>query len=155
MSFLDFLFMPLAGLNPVVSILIVSASVSTLINLCYKFMIDQSKAKAIKERARELQKEMKELQKKNDMEGMNKIMSEAMKNNTEQMRLMLKPMLVSMLVAVLTLPWLSQNYAGISVTIPASLPFIGNVIPFGWIGWYVLCSIPFILITRKLFGLEM
>lgn len=155
MAMLDFLFTPLTSLDPVLSILIVSASVSTLINLCYKFMIDQSKARAIKERARELQREMKELQKKNDMESMNKIMSEAMKNNTEQMRLMLKPMLVSMLVAVLTLPWLNQTYAGISVAMPASIPYIGSVVPFGWIGWYVLCSMPCILITRKLFGLEM
>ena len=152
---LEFLFAPLASLSPVLAILVVSASISTLINLCYRFLVDQTKARYIKSRARELQGQMKDLQKKNDVEGMNKMMSEAMKNNAEQMRLMFKPMMVSMLFAILTLPWLNETYSGFSASLPAELPLVGSTLPFGWLGWYLICSIPFMIMTRKLLGVEL
>jgi uncharacterized membrane protein (DUF106 family) len=154
MAILGFLFSPLMTLNPLLAILIFSGIVSILINLSYKFLMDQKKAKEIKARTNELQARMKELQKKNDMDGMNAMMGEAMKNNSEQMKLMLKPMMFSLIIGILTLPWLNENYSKLVINLPGTIPFIGSMMPFGWLGWYIICSVPFILVTRKLFGLE-
>lgn len=145
---------PLLILGPAAAITAVAAIVSAMISLCYKFMVDQAKAKAIKARTKELQEEMKKRQKENDVEGLNALMKEAMKNNSEQMKLTFKPMMVSFLLAALTLPWLNANFQGISITLPVSLPLVGNIVPFGWIGWYFVSSIPFVFLTRKLLKVE-
>ena len=155
MALLDPLYAPITtALNPVLAILIFSVLVSTVISICYKFLVDPIKAREIKAKVKSVQERLTEAQKKNDSETMNKLMSEAMRNNSEQMRLMTKPMLVSMLMVIVLLPSLNTTYAGLAVSLPISIPFIGSVLPFGWIGWYFLSSIPFVILTRKLLKVE-
>lgn len=38
------------------------------------------------------------------------------------------------------------------VTLPIGLPFFG--VNMGWLGWYIICSIPFSLLTRKLLRVQ-
>ena len=151
---LDIVFGFLTVLNPVLVVLIFSAVVSLIINLCYKFLVDPEKARTIKNRIRELSVEMREKQKTGNIEDVNALMSEMMKNNMEHMKLTFKPMIASFLPVMLILPWLNYNYSSLMVRMPLSLPIIGNVIPFGWLGWYFVSSIPFVLMTRKLLKVE-
>jgi uncharacterized membrane protein (DUF106 family) len=155
MALLDPIFAPIMALNPTLSILIFSMLVSTVISICYKFLVDPLKAREIKGKVKDIQQRLTEAQKKNDTKAMNNLMSEAMQNNGNQMQIMMKPMLVSMLLVILILPSMNTHYAGVSMTMPITIPLVGNVVPFGWIGWYFISSIPFVILTRKLLGVEL
>jgi len=39
------------------------------------------------------------------------------------------------------------KFAMIVAVLPVSLPFLGNM--FGWLGWYIICSMPLVIIIRK------
>ncbi len=39
------------------------------------------------------------------------------------------------------------KFAMIVATLPVALPFFGST--FGWLGWYIICSIPLVVIIRK------
>lgn len=39
------------------------------------------------------------------------------------------------------------KFAQVVAVLPFSLPFLGNM--FGWLGWYIICSVPLVIIIRK------
>lgn len=45
------------------------------------------------------------------------------------------------------------NVAMIVTTLPITLPFLGNT--FGWLGWYIICSMPLVIIIRKAMKIQM
>jgi uncharacterized membrane protein (DUF106 family) len=148
--FIDFLLNPFTILEPTLAIAILSFIISFGINLCYKFLSDQQKISQLKHESREIALKIKEAQKQQDVDKLNKLFSEAMQKNAEVMRLTFKPMIVSMIFVLIFLPWLNQHYTGIVI----KAPIIGSI-PFGWLGWYFIVSLPSILITRRLLGIEL
>ncbi|MCX6816009.1 MAG: hypothetical protein NT120_04115, partial [Candidatus Aenigmarchaeota archaeon] len=40
------------------------------------------------------------------------------------------------------------HFVRIAAMLPVSLPFVGNTL--GWLGWYILASIPLVILIRKL-----
>jgi len=207
---LEFLFNPLLAFSPVVAVTIFSVIVLILINIFYRILINQQAAKDLKARTKELNKKMREEQKAGNKEATNKLMSEMMSENSRLMRMTMKPMIISLVIVVVLLPWLSTAYgdqivgikdgagtlklggteytvqeSGGSITvadlsvscagtclqninsqlyeirsegnnvifapvvaqIPVSLPFFGTTI--GWLGWYIVVSIPFVMLIRK------
>lgn len=197
------------GLPPYLSVILISLVILFIINIFYKILIKQHEAKKIKENINELNKKMREAQKKSDKDAVNKLFREIMSENNKIMKMSLKPMLISFLIVILILPFLSSTYsdrtaiisdgkgnvtlegnlyqvqknestltvgnttcqlpcrekiegsywqilpegnnvkfARIVVILPYSLPFIQDKL--GWLGWYILASIPLMIIIRKL-----
>jgi len=141
---------PLAMLDPALAIAIFSFLISLGTNLCYKFLSDQQRISQLKQESREIASKIKEAQKEQDVEKLNKLFSEAMQKNAEVMRLTFKPMVASMIFVIVFLPWLNHEYANVVI----KAPLIGSI-PFGWIGWYFIVSLPSVLITRRLLGMEL
>ena len=145
---LDYVLFPLLSLNETLAIFLVACIVTTLVNLCYKLLMDQEEVRKLKQKQRELQLKLKEAQAKQAVEELNKYFDEALQVNARLMRLMRKPMIVSLIPAIVFLPWLNLHFAALRIESPF------GTIPFGWIGWYILVSIPLVFLTKKLLGVE-
>jgi uncharacterized membrane protein (DUF106 family) len=207
--FLDPALSFLLAYTPIVAVTIFSVIVLIIINLFYRILMNQSEAKQIKEKSKELNKQMRALQKEGKRDEANKLLSEVMRENSKIMRMTMKPMLVSFIIVIVLLPWLSEAYgdrtvamennigkfnfrgveydvsrsgniitvngqtactscvqkigdsffeitedqgkirfAPVIAMLPVSLPVVGNNL--GWLGWYILVSIPVVIFTRKL-----
>ncbi|MFH1630776.1 MAG: EMC3/TMCO1 family protein [Candidatus Aenigmatarchaeota archaeon] len=216
-------------MDPIIVVFLVSIGILALINIFYRFLINQKKAVQSKERVKELNKEMKKCM--NDKPKMNSIYSEVMKEQGSIMKMSMKPMLISFVVVALLLPAIHTLYGDVTVTLPTGgfsnvtlsgvtyglsmaennsftlidygtnvtpkilefpskivlsenkyivtktdrinnlnqtdttilfanivavapfgIPFIGSA--WSWIIWYILVSIPFMIIIRKLYGIK-
>ncbi len=204
---------------PAVGVILFGILILIIINLFYRFLIKQDEAGRAKERIKEIGNEMKKY--RSDKEKTSQLMTEMMKENNKIMKMTLKPMLVSFLVVLLLLPFLSavygDRYAALqnnstgnitlddtyfelqksdgkllikssaesyecslpcreqintSVTskwnilqegdrikfgrivalLPFTLPWIGD--DSGWILWYLIISIPMMIIIRKAMGIK-
>ena len=203
--------------HPAVAIILLFAVTLFIINLCYRFLMNQKEAKAIKERTKELNSQMKIAQKAGEKEKVSQLMSDMLKENNRLMKMSLKPMLVSMVLVILILPSLGVTYSdvaakqdannvtlnnnnyqltisgdnvtlssgGIALTCmlpcteqdiggdvwnlqkdgdnvkfarvvavtPVPLPFIGS--DRGWFSWYLIVSIPLMILMRKILKISM
>jgi uncharacterized membrane protein (DUF106 family) len=202
---LDFLFAFLLNYTPAFAVIIFAIITLFVINIFYKLLINQNEAKQVKQRSKDLNKELREAQKAKNTEKANKLMSEMLAQNSKMMKFTMKPMMVSLIVVVLFLPSMSTFYgdklvspgnttminnvnytvvqdgstvkigeltctapctekigkynykvseengkvkvALIVAMLPISLPILGNT--FGWLGWYIICSIPLVVVIRK------
>ncbi|MBI5347520.1 MAG: DUF106 domain-containing protein [Candidatus Aenigmarchaeota archaeon] len=209
---LDFLVSWVMVFHPVVAIFILAVIVLFIINLCYKYLMNQNEVKKIKDRSKEMNKEWKKYQKEGNTEKAKAIMSEMMAENNKMMMMTFKPMLVSMILVILILPGLAGIYGNVEVQLkdgsgtlenkgqsyeitgngesisiagsesiecklpcrekigdslwnvrsngknimfervvallPVPLPLFGD--DLGWLGWYFICSIPLMLLIKKI-----
>lgn len=227
---LEFLFNPLLVFEPVLAVTVFAIIVLIMINLCYRFLINQQEAKQIKERTKELNRQMKEEQKHGNTQKVSELMKELMVENNKLMGKTMKPMLASFVIIILFFPWLHANYGDQTITMEnnmanltiaeemyiaqvdgdkvdiiknsatvasfsasasekdrrfaleddnyvisyeqeggfifthpdqiklakvvaflpngINLPLFGN--EFGWLGWYLMVSIPFVMLIRKI-----
>ncbi len=149
---LDSIFSPLLALPPFISELILAIIISFLVTLPYKFLIDQNKLREIKEKQKEKQMKIKELQKTNPKEA-NRLLSEMLMLSHKQMRLTLKPMFLTFILILILLPWMAYVFKGPIVKLPFSLPFFGD--DFGFLAWYIVITFPLTQLFRKLMGVEL
>jgi len=146
------LFGPVLGLQPMLSLAVVSIAVTFVITLIYRFLSDPKKIKELRDRAKEINAKTKEIQKSNPEEAKN-LTNEMLSITNKQMMANMKPMLVTLLVAALTLPWMAEQFAGPIVRLPADVPMLG--VDLGWLMWYILISIPASQILRKALGVDL
>ncbi len=107
---LEFVFLPLTVLPPVISVLIFSIIMTFIVNIFYRIMINQNEAKASKDRISEISKQMKEEQKKGNTEKSGELLKEMMKENSRTMHMTLKPMMISLIIVIILLPAVSSFY---------------------------------------------
>jgi uncharacterized membrane protein (DUF106 family) len=111
MTFLDPVFnpvfLPLLHFNVFIGIIILSALITLLVTLGYKFFSNQDEMKRLKERQKEFQAEMKSLRDK--PEEMMKVQKEAMSVNFEYMKHSFKPMLITMLPVLIIFSWMAGH----------------------------------------------
>src|SRR3989338_1874817 len=100
----------MAFISPAVDVFIFSFFVILVINIFYKLLINQQDAKNSRERMKEINAKIKEEQKKGNTEKVNKLFSELMQENSRIMKMSLKPMIVSFVIILLALPWISGIY---------------------------------------------
>lgn len=194
------------------TVFLLSVLVALIITLVYRFMVDQSETKRIRVGLKELKGKMNDAKKKNNTKDMAKYMNQSLKLNNKMMKMSLKPMVVSLLIAVLLLPWLQSTYdktidlnsefsymnistnvtvqgnmtyfggqaiksgevvslgqtrwqvksidlqnkkvrlSMIFMNLPFSIPIVGKYLE--WLGFYILWSIPFTILFRKLLGVH-
>jgi uncharacterized membrane protein (DUF106 family) len=197
---------------PVVAVTAYSIIVLVLINIFYRILVKQAAAKELKAQTKEISRQMREKQKEGKTEEATKLMGEMMQQNTRLMRMTMKPMIVSLIIVIILLPFLSGAYPDVGVAInngsgnftlngnsydvtksnkmiaitgpstincqapcvetleggryeiqedgqnvklarivamlPVALPFVGDTL--GWLGWYIIVSIPLVILLRKI-----
>lgn len=143
--------MTLIGLPVFIEEFLASAAITLVITIIYKFLTNQNEMKQLKISVKEKQSKIKELQKTNPQEA-TKMLNEIMALSSKQMRMNMKPMLLTLVVVGITLPWLGQVFPGVVVKLPFTLPYFEN--DFGWLAWYIVISIPLNYYFRKLLRVE-
>src|SRR3989344_4733584 len=107
---LEFIFAPLTFYAPAISVLIFSVIILFIINIFYRILINQNDARHIKQRTKELSKEMKEAQKAGNTDKSKALMSEMLGQNSKMMKMTMKPMIISLIIVVVLLPSLATFY---------------------------------------------
>ena len=119
--------------SPRISIAIFSILVTFISSLVQKWLTNQENLKKMKERQKEIQKEIKNTKEPTAMQELN---AEMMKISMTMMKSSFKPMLVTMIPFILLFGWLRSIY----------VPLLGN----SWIWYYLGYSLVASFLIRKL-----
>jgi uncharacterized membrane protein (DUF106 family) len=149
---LDSIFNPIISLPPFIAELLLAVMISFIITLFYKFLINQDVLRNLKEEMKAKQEKIKEVQ-KNDPKEANKVLNELLALSRKQMRLTIKPMILTFILVIILLPWMAYVFKGPVVKLPFSLPFFGD--DFGFLAWYIITTFPLSQLFRKLMGVEL
>lgn len=142
--------------------LIISAVITFAITLVYRFLVNQSEIRELKAKLREHQGKIKELQKTNPTEA-NKLMAETMNLSSNQFRMNMKPMFMTLIIVAIVLPWMGGIFSGIVIKLPFYSDLFKSLLGWfvgstglikPWLAWYMLVSIPIGQLFRKLIGVE-
>lgn len=134
-------------MGPLTTVTLVAMMVSFMITIVNKFAIDQNVVREIKKQIKKYQKEMKS--NRNNIDKMKEIQPKMMELSMKQMKMSFKPMMYYFLPLILVFSWLKKTMAGI-IVIP--LPFWSGHL--GWLGSYILLSILFSTIFRKVLKVQ-
>jgi len=148
---LSAVFSPILGFPAPIAEIFLASIIVFIFALFFRFLVDQDKIKGIKEKMKELQDQAKEYQ-KTDQEKSNKILGEVMKLSNKQMKMSFRAMIPAMGIAFLLFPWIATLFPGAVVNLPFSLPYFGA--DFGWLGWYLIVSIPLNTLIRRAIGVQ-
>ncbi len=122
---------------PAVALLLFSAIVVFLLNVPYRFLLNQNEAAAIKSKAKELQERAKAAQKEGNAKLSSQLLHESLLESGKMTRLTMKPMLISMLIAVMVLPFLGNTYNDVTAAIKdgaGEAKLNGNTYMVAWDG---------------------
>ena len=132
-----------------ISIILISAILSLAVTLVYKFFTNQTLMKELKQEMKKMQERMKVSK---DQSEIAKLQKQSMSTNMKLMKESFKPMLITILPFFAIFAWLKSIYAGMTI-IPLSfhIPLSSLETGVGWIGTYILLSLIFSTVFRKLF----
>ncbi|NIM47307.1 MAG: DUF106 domain-containing protein [Candidatus Aenigmarchaeota archaeon] len=108
--------MTLTGLPIFIEEILFAAIIIFVTTLIYKFLINQNEIRELKEKLKEKQAKTKELQKTNPEEA-KRIMTETLKLSNKQFRMTMKPMMISLILIIIVLPFLAEMYGDKIVTL--------------------------------------
>jgi uncharacterized membrane protein (DUF106 family) len=109
-SFLDPVFNPLLALQPWAAILLISAVLTLLSTLVYKWTTPQKRLKDLKKQLKEYQDKIKKMSRDNPKKAM-EVQKKAMELNMEYMKHSFKPMLYTFIPIILIFGWLQAHMA--------------------------------------------
>jgi len=139
-------------LTPIIAIFLIGAGISIFMSLINKKFLGTGAAKEVKDMMNEIRARMLEAQKSGDINKVNKYVKELMKINSKYMKFMMKPMIISIVLVMLILPFVRSEYTGMIVaTVPKSIPYVGGY-ELSWFWWYFICTFVVSTIVRKLVG---
>ncbi len=147
-NFFNFIFGPILKLGAAWSVIIISFILSCLILLFYKLFTDQKLMKSLKEEIKAIQEEAKKF--REDPAKSLEISKKAMEKNMILMRHSMRPTLYTFVPLIIIFSWLRNSFKGMGdvVTWGFSIPLFG--IGLGWLGLYIISSIIFSVVLRKL-----
>lgn len=125
--------------HPILSIISLAFVVTLAISIVNFFMVDREKMKEIKDRQKELRKEIKLY--KDNPEKMMELNQKMLEDLPEQMKHSFKPMIITLIPLLILFAWLRSTFAE-------------TVIASTWLWWYIGASIVFSIVIRKLMGLQ-
>lgn len=124
--------------KPHILLLIISSAITLFLFFLNRLLVKKDVLKEIKTRMIEIRENLAKAQASGNNEEINKYLNELLKVNSEYMRQNLKILVVSMLVLIAVLPFISNAFSGMTVSIPFEIPFIGSKL--NWSIWYILVS---------------
>jgi len=124
-------------------ITLISAALAFMSAMVTKIFLSEE-GKAAKEKLKELQKDMKNAQKKGHVKKMQKLQGEMMTTMMESFRHQFKPMLITFIPFILVFYWLRDTYGGLGP--------MAEILGFQlhWLGWYFLCVLIISIPLNKL-----
>ncbi len=128
--------------NPFLSITLISIGLSLFTTLIYKYATDQGMLKQIREDMKKYQEQMKTH--KDSPEKLSEIQGQIMPLQSKMMMQTMKPMIITMIPFIIIFKVLSDIYNS-TIVIPLSF-WPGHL---GWVGTYVIFSMIFTTIFRK------
>lgn len=133
-------------------VIAISFFLTLLVNLSVKFLSDQKKMKILKEEGEFLKSEMKKF--KDHPEKYIELQKKAMESSMKYMRHSMVPTMFTLLPLLVIFNWLRKTFSPGEklINFPFTVPLIGSGL--GWLGTYIICSIIFNLILRKLLKLN-
>ncbi|MCR4284906.1 MAG: EMC3/TMCO1 family protein [archaeon] len=120
--------------NPKISLLIVSVLVTLISTLAHKWLTNQAHLKSLKERQKEIQKELKGCK---DTDVMKELNAEMLKITGLMFKSSFKPMFITIIPFLILFAWLRGIYQ----------PLMGS----GWIWYYIGFSVVSSIFLRKIF----
>lgn len=137
------------GLPAIVLIAIISAVLSIIVAFVYKLATDQNLMKELKSDLKKYTTQMKEA--KDDPTKMMEYQKKAMDINMKVMKQNFKPMMITFIPFIGVFWGLRSLFEGITV-IPFNyhVPLSGLTTGLGWVGTYIIFSMIFTTIFRKL-----
>lgn len=93
-----------------VDIILFSILTAVVVNIFYKLLVKQQDAKASRERIKELNAKMKEQQKSQNKAEVDVLFKEVMKEQGKIMRMSFKPMIISLIITLVSVPWIGSVY---------------------------------------------
>jgi len=142
----------MANLVALFSIVGLSLAVSFGLALVYRFMVDQDRMREIKAEMASIRKKMSEAKKAKNEKEMKELMEKSLKMGNQQMKMNMKPLIVSMVIAFAVLPVLPILAQGALFKLPFWMPILGPDV--GWLGLYIIISLPSTIFFRKLLGVD-
>lgn len=144
-------------LDPLLTIFSVALAASIISNGLYKLMIDEAEVMALREQAKKLGNRLRS-GKIRSLEEEEELRRELVKVSSRMMAITYKPMMLSFPIWIGFFFWLKSMYSGIYVAEVPSL--LTRIFPLfkeqlGWLGWYIICSFPLSILTRRLMGIKL
>lgn len=135
--------------NPLLSITSISFVVTLVTTLIYKYTTDQVKLKQVREDIKRHQEDLKKNQ--HDPKKVAELRDKLMALSFEPLKLTLKPLLITMVPALVVFAWIrnSVDPSKVILNLPFNFPKIGDNSGFGWLGVYIITSVIFSTILRK------
>ena len=147
-------------MDPALSIALVSGWISLSYLLFQKIQLSDPETKKAQEIVKNAQKKMKEMQKNGKMDE--KLLDEVLKAQSTLMTKMMLPTFLLGIFAIFIFKQIAEVYGGFTMILPISIPWPVLAIPpliftntIGWLGWYVVCSLSWSIVLRKLLKVEL
>lgn len=158
-SIMNTVLSPLLNLHPALSIFFIALIISIITTFVNKKTMNSEKGKMAKEkldRANKLRDDMLKAQKAGDTKRAEQLSKRVLelqsKYFSEYSSLSFKPMLISIFLVILFLPWMKSTYQDVIVArLPNVIPYIGGN-SMSWLWWYFICAIGLSIVTRKIMG---
>ena len=131
------------GGDSAVQIALVSFALAFMSAMVTKVFLGEE-GRAARQRLKDIQKDMKTMQKKGDMKKMQKLQGEMMTAMMDSFRHQFKPMLITMIPFILVFYWLRDTYGGLGP--------MAEIFGFQlhWLGWYFICVLVVSIPLNKL-----
>jgi len=144
----------LFSLQPIYSLSIVAAFMSLLIALIYRFFGNYKEMRRIKLEMNDLKEPLAKARKEKNEKKLLELMKRQNELAMEQFKLMMRPMLITMIMVIFIFNVLKRVYSpmNLSFVLPFPLPFAGKEV--GWLGFYIIMSLPLTIIFRKILRLD-
>ena len=162
--------------NPALTVLIIAFIVSLITTVANKYLVDQDAVNEHQVKMKDLNKRMRDAQKRGDGKELAKIQAEQtemMKDQTAMMSNQMKPMIVTFVPIILIFFWMrSSAISDLVIILPQTVYWVtltplwhalGGVlyggkatIPYGigWLLWYMICTFGMSQILRKYLGFK-
>ena len=162
--------------NPALAVLIIAFIVSLITTIANKYMVDQDALNEQQAKIKDLNKRLRDAQKRGDGKEVSKIQAEqmaAMGDQTAMMTNQFKPMIVTMVPILLIFWWMrSSAIHNLVIILPKTVYWViltplwhalGSflyggkaTIPYGigWLLWYFICTFSMSQIIRKYLGFK-
>jgi len=140
----DIILSPLLGLSPLISVTILSFTFSLIILLYQRKIFNKSNVKEVRRRLDEIKEKVIKLKDKSQ-EEMDKIMNEMLKLNVRMMKESLKVTILSLILGIVLISWVSFHYSGYYLKSP--LPYIDKI---NLVYFYIILSLVIGVVIGKL-----
>lgn len=142
------------GINPVLALAVIAALLSFLFALMQMKFTDPIKMRYLKGEMTKLKEQIKKAQSAKKEKELKKLWEKSININSQFMKMSMKPMMGSVIVVLFAFPFIAKAFAELSVKLPFGIPLLASSGYVGWLGFYIIISIPATIISRKLLGID-